>query len=223
MVFVITLLFMANPVAADIISINNGGTQDLVITPSKYIEGFFFPFENLTIEDVGTITVPPSSGGPSQTGQDGPYQLYVYAQEDRYEAESEVDVDIKITNSGDQTEKKVTFTIYLLSPSQIIYDTTQEQLATVGPGETTFTRTLRLPIDSELGEWRVYAVYGPEEEPTMTAFDSFEVVKSLAKENLLKVVLLVSIIFFVLYIAGKKRQKRNYYGSSDIGEDEVDE
>lgn len=220
---ILILTLLSSLACADIISINSGGDVNIVINPDKYIEGFFFPFANVTIADVGEIVIPPISGGPSKVGSSGPYELRVEAQEEKYEQESEVIADIIISNTGDFTDKAVVFTIYLLSPSQIIYDTSQENIAEVAPGETTFERTLKLPIDSELGEWRVYAVYGPEDSPTMTSFDSFEVVESLVKQKLLKVLLLISIIFGVLIIADKNRQKRNYYSTQGDEQDGWDD
>ena len=39
--FFITLVFFSQTIQADVVSVNAGGTQEIALTPDKYIEGFF--------------------------------------------------------------------------------------------------------------------------------------------------------------------------------------
>lgn len=59
--FLTTVIFCMQTVRADVVSINTGGTQEIVLSPDKYIEGFFSGIEeNITN---ATNATPPSGGG----------------------------------------------------------------------------------------------------------------------------------------------------------------
>jgi len=60
------LLLLIPMISADIISINGGGTENMVINPDKYIEGIFFESGP---SEVITVTPGVAGGGPSPVGE----------------------------------------------------------------------------------------------------------------------------------------------------------
>ncbi|MDP3992545.1 MAG: hypothetical protein Q8P79_03515 [Nanoarchaeota archaeon] len=57
--FILTIFFLQT-IQADVVSVNTGGTQEIAVTPDKYIEGFFSGTGEAAAEEVVT---PPSGGG----------------------------------------------------------------------------------------------------------------------------------------------------------------
>ena len=203
-----TFLLLASSVSADIISINSGGSNNLVITPSKSLEGFFFPYEEISVGTIGGQD-PVHSGGSSSTA--GPFDIHIMATEEIYEEKSEIIAEIIIMNNGISSENETKFSIYLLSPSGKIYETSEEIIVSLKSGINTFSKVLKLPVDGELGGWRVYGIYGPDSSNPRTVFDSFEVTdetikRNLLKEVLLKMILLVGIMIFMFKVENKDKK-----------------
>lgn len=58
--FIVLTTFVSSHIQADVISINSGGTGNVILNPGKYIEDFFFGHQNVTAEEEAET---PSTGG----------------------------------------------------------------------------------------------------------------------------------------------------------------
>jgi len=121
----------------------------------------------------------------------------------------EVTARIIIKNTGDIADKDTILYYYLLSPSGKKFGESKEVFYQVPVGRTTLTKTIRLPLNTEFGEWKFFALYQSVDSPDITVYDSF-IVSSETKYNYWTIIIIIIIILsllILLYIL--KRNKDN--------------
>ncbi len=99
------IIFFSKTILADIISINAGGSEEIVLNPDKYVEGFFSGIP-------GAAEAPPS-GGPGGGGGGGGAPTYILVEPTRIDEDLVVNTaiskTIKVTNL--KTSSSVTVSV----------------------------------------------------------------------------------------------------------------
>lgn len=137
-------------------------------------EWYDFPEEFIGIQTLASLT---DNGAKSQIGL---YDVIVTNRIDRAEENDKITADILIKNTGDTPDEDTVLTYYLIGPDGERFGETKEQLYEVPPGSTVLTRSISLPVNSNLGEWEFHADYETVVQPTIQVYDSFEVVTGMS-------------------------------------------
>jgi hypothetical protein len=135
-------------------------------------------WEEFTETEVGYLKVnslASSTGDGTGVGRVGFYDVIVNLVKDKYEPEQEIKADILIKNTGDLPDEDTVLVYWLEDPSRKRFGETKEQILEVPAGETVLRRSVTLPSDTMLGEWRFVAEYNTVVQPQIVVYDSFEV------------------------------------------------
>ncbi len=138
-VFVLAfVLLFAVAARADVISVNSGGNVNLIITPDKYIEGFFSQIPNPPVIPVTPPVTPPSGGGGGGGGGAATTTQNIVV------SPAEINLDMTVNSS-----LKRTITITNFGSTSTTVSLSQSKLdgiaflgngslnsVTIGPGET---------------------------------------------------------------------------------------
>ena len=206
-IVIIVLILGSQVTMADIVSINYGGSNNVTITPSKYLEGFFFG--NLISSGNGTVSTS-GGGAPLEEGV-AVFEVRVEVLKDKYIRGDEVFADITISNPAAIVGKAVNLTYYLSAPDGIVFDESREVLKEIKEGNLTIQRKLSVPDAAIYGGWRFNVMYNVPGEKMILAYDSFEVYEHTSSANILKLVGLLLVIMLV-FTFHREHQKRKSYG-----------
>lgn len=230
---VLSVILCFPSVRADWISINGGGTTELVITPSTEIEGFFWGLSPAP----APVVVPPGGGSfpfppikpplPERHEEVGaPYDVQILVGDAHYEPGQNVSVRIRVNNTGNKTDADAVLGYYLLSPNGTAYDWATETNLEVDPGVTTYERTLVLPLRASLGEWKAYAIYNVSRLNPIPAMDTVSVDRTPWRMNWFMAIVLGLLIVGVLAFAiGRSLGRKAAFREAEelTGEDEEDD
>ena len=99
---------------------------------------------------------------------------------EQYEKDETVKADITIFNTGDLPDDDVVLEYWLTNPNGMEFGRTSEQFLEPVIGKHILRRSIRLPPNAILGEWRFNAVLFTVVMPAIPRFDSFQVVEKVS-------------------------------------------
>jgi len=129
----------------------------------------------LNLDGVGALGV--SGGGSGGEGSAGPYDVIVAVVNDKYEVASKVSADITILNTGDVPDEDTILVYWLEDSVGNVFGETKEQFLEIPPGRKVLRKSISLPENSVLGQWKFKVDYFTVVQPKVSVFDSFEVVE----------------------------------------------
>lgn len=161
---------------------------------------------NLLITSLGGVGE--SGSGGDGSGEAGLYDVIVDVNKNKYEPVDEVSAKITIINMGDIPDEDTIMIYWLTMPNGDKWGETKEQFYEVPPGEKVLEKTIALPNNAELGEWKFNVDYFTVVQPVIQVYDSFEVVEEVTikdtfSEMLMKVPNYTKMYFeWILVIGG---------------------
>jgi len=173
-----------------------------------------WPETFIGIQTIAALT----DNGPIQ--QVGLYDVIVTNRYDRYEVDDKITADILIKNTGDTPDEDTVLLYYLIGPDGQRFGETREQILEVPVGSTILTRSITLPLNSNIGEWEFHATYETIVQDTIQVYDSFEVVTGMTvlekglrintHSNYLWIILWIIIILIFISIYYHRKTKKHY-------------
>ena len=210
-------------VLADWLSVNAGGTSELVVTPSDEIEGVFWP---LTLAPAPLIAAPPAGGrlpdSPPGRPIEVPCDVRVEVQAGHYTPGDNVPIRIRINNTGRVPDHDAKLAYYLQDANGTVWDLETEANLEVEPGVTTYDRTLVLPHGAAPGQWHARTVCTVSRLDPSSALDTFYVERPWQVNWFMAIVLDVALVAVMVFALGVRRGRRGA-ASEDEEEDGEEE
>lgn len=103
------------------------------------------------------------------------YDLRVKILEKKAEPGDDILAEIIIINNWNVPDYDAIMTHYLITPDGRKVGETLEQIMEAPPGETKLLRSITLPHNASLGEWRFFVAYDTVIQPTVKAYSPFRV------------------------------------------------
>jgi len=219
------LLVLCAPLgAADWISVNAGGTGEVVVIPAEEIEGFFWG-----LAPAPAPVSPAAPGGghlpalPPSRGRvwGAPYDVRIMAQAAQYGPGDNVSILIRINNTGRTPDADARLYYYLRAPDGTVWDEAAESDLEVEPGVTVFARTLALPSSAEFGQWKAFVVYNVTRLDPIPAVDTVYVERRPWRMDwFMAVVIGVVIVAVGAFALGVRRGRRTFSEEEEKEEDD---
>ena len=210
-------------VLADWLSVNAGGTSELVVTPSDEIEGVFWP---LTLAPAPLIAAPPAGGrlpdSPPGRPIEVPCDVRVEVQAGHYTPGDNVPIRIRINNTGRVPDHDAKLAYYLQDANGTVWDLRTEASPEVEPGVTTYDRTLVLPYRAALGQWHAKTVYNVSCLDPIPALDTVYVERPWQVNWFMAIVLDLMIVAVGAFALGVRRRRRGAASEDEDAEEEED-
>jgi len=190
------------------VPIYGDGQETAQLSDSNY--GVFFGSEPYSNAIPPTPTPETPIAGGISSGRHF-YDIIVEVKEGKYNKESTVYADITIINKGDFPDKDTVLIYYLTDSDEIRFGETREVFYETEPGETSLTKSITLPTNTTLGEWKFHVEYYTTIQPLIRVFDSFEVVDGLGQYNYTYLMVMASLMVgATVFVLSKMNGSENY-------------